>query len=69
MRREPVQSSNVTSVGYDAQTQTLEVEFQQAGLYQYFDVPQPVYEVFLSAPSQGQFLSQQIRGVYRYARM
>lgn len=69
MTRQPVVSSNVASAGYDANTQTLEIEFNNGGIYQYFDVPQAVYDHLMSASSPGGVLHDQIRGVYRYARV
>lgn len=69
MDRMLVQSSNVAEVGYDADTMTLEVLFKNGSLYQYFDVPQQVYEELLHAESVGRFLSAQIKNVYRYARL
>ena len=39
MNRTPVNSSNVSSVGYDPTSLTLEVEFHGGAVYQYFDVP------------------------------
>lgn len=69
MDRMPVDSSNVASIGYDAATMTLEVEFQGGSVYQYFDVPQNVYDAFVSCESKGGFLHQNIKGVFRYARV
>lgn len=69
MNRTPVTSSNLASVGYDASTQTLEIEFHNGGVYQYFDVPQGVVDALMSASSLGSFFHAQIRGVYRYARV
>ena len=69
MKRIPVSSSNVASVGYDLKTQTLEVEFQNGNVYQYFDVTQDVYDGLMSAESKGKFLNAQIKGCYRYARV
>jgi hypothetical protein len=68
MNRTPVSSSNLFAVGYDAASQTLEIEFHSGSIYQYFDVPQSVLDALLSAPSLGSFFSVQIRGIYRYAR-
>lgn len=62
-------SSNIASVGYDAETQTMEVEFTNGNVYQYFDVPQPVYEELVEAESAGRFLNAQVKGVYRFARL
>lgn len=39
MKRIPVSSSNLASVGYDETSQTLEIGFLHGGVYQYFDVP------------------------------
>lgn len=69
MIRIPVSSSNIASIGYDQKTQTLEVEFLKSGVYQYFDVPQAVYEEFISAESKGKYLANKIKGNYRYARV
>lgn len=68
MERKPVSSSNISSIGYDANTQTLEVEFNNGNIYQYFDVPQNLYDGLMAADSKGQFLSTQIKGNYRYAK-
>jgi uncharacterized protein len=69
MNRIPVSSSNISSIGYNQETQTLEVEFLKGSLYQYFDVPQAVYEGFVAAESKGKYLATQIKGNYRYARV
>ncbi len=69
MEREPVISSNVASVGYEPQTMTLEVEFLDGGLYQYFDVPEAEYAGLISADSIGGYLNHNIKGHYRYARI
>ena len=69
MKRTPVNSSNILSVGYDLSTLTLEVEFHNGSVYQYFDVPEAIYEALISAESHGTFLNTQIKGVYRYARI
>lgn len=69
MNRIPVSSSNVAAVGYDPNTQTLQVEFNSGSIYQYFDVPQTIYEALISAESKGKFLNAQIKGYYRYAKV
>ena len=69
MNQIPVSSSNIASVGYDAPTQTLQVEFVSGSLYQYFDVPQNVFEDFIEAGSKGKYFSAQIKGIYRYAKV
>jgi hypothetical protein len=69
LERSPVNSTNVATAGYDAANMILEVEFQNGNIYQYFDVPETVYEQFVHAPSPGQFLNTNIKGVYRYSRL
>jgi len=65
----PVDSSNIASIGYDPDTQTLQVEFSNGHVYQYFDVPEVVFREFLAAPSKGVYLHAGIKGNYRYARI
>lgn len=69
MNRIPVDSSNIADVGYDETTMTLEVGFHNGTAYQYFDVPQSVYQEFMSADSKGTFLNTNIKGNYRYAKL
>lgn len=69
MNREPVESSNLASVGYDPITSVLEIEFRSGAVYQYFDVPEGVFLGLMAAPSKGSFVWSDIRGYYRYARV
>lgn len=69
MNRIPVSSSNVASVGYDPDSQILEVEFKDNAIYHYFDVPQHIYDGLRSAESVGKFLHANVKGIYRYARI
>lgn len=63
MERQSVQSSNLASIGYDAENEILEVEFNHGGVYQYLDVPSDVYEELMDADSHGYF-SANIRNNY-----
>lgn len=69
MKRSPVVSSNVASVGYDAAAQTLEVGFNSGAVYQYFGVPVGVYSALMAASSVGGYLAQHIKGKYRYKQL
>jgi len=69
MNRVAVGSTSIAEIGYDQQTQTLEIQFRHGGVYQYFDVPVSVHEDLMAAPSQGRYLLDQIKGRYRYARV
>lgn len=57
------------SVGYDASTLTLEVEFKGDSVYQYFDVSETVYQELMQASSIGQFMHANIKNNYRYAKV
>lgn len=69
MDRIPVTSSNVVSVGYDPSGMILEVEFKNAAIYQYYDVPEAVYMALMQSDSIGKFLNSNIKSQYRYSRM
>lgn len=69
MDRISVQSSNVAEVGYDPGTMTLEVAFLSGSVYQYFDVPEVLFQEMLHSESVGRFLNSQIKENYRYARL
>lgn len=62
-------SSNVARISYDSSSSTLEVEFLNGSVYQYYSVPQNVWEDFKSAGSKGQYIHQYLKGQYRYARI
>lgn len=61
MERVPVSSSNILSIGYDQDSQTLEVEFTNMSVYQYHGVSPEVHEAFMAAESKGAFLHQTIK--------
>jgi len=63
------ESSNIARFAYDAPNTTLRVEFNNGGIYDYFDVPEIIFEQMKEASSKGRFLAAQIKGVYRYARV
>jgi len=69
MNRQHVSSSNIHSIGYDLNSQTLEIEFHSGGIYQYFNVPESTYNALMSASSHGSFFSRQIKGRYRYRQI
>lgn len=65
MERQPVSSSNIASVGYNPESETLEVEFLKTGkVYEYYNVPTFMYERMLQAPSIGIFFNTEIKNAY-----
>lgn len=69
MDRISVSSSNISSIGYDAESQLLEVEFHDGSIYQYSDVPQSIYDGLMNASSHGQYMHQHIRDQYSYRKV
>jgi hypothetical protein len=69
MNRVSINSTNIKSIGYDKLATILEVEFNSGDIYQYFNVPEYLYQQFLQASSHGQFLNDNIRYNYRYQKV
>ena len=69
MERNYVASSNIASIGYDDYTQTLEVEFLNGTIYQYYDVPSNLHEQLMQEGSKGRFLNTYIKNAYPYSRV
>ena len=69
MIREPVASTNIVSLGYDADTETLEVEFGSGSVYQYYNVGAAIYEQLAEASSKGQFINTYIKNAYPFSRV
>lgn len=69
IKRQPVESSNVTSVGYSRHLRALEIEFVRGAVYRFLEVPPRLHRQLLAAPSKGRFIAQNIRGRYRFVRI
>lgn len=69
MDRTPVSSSDLASVGYEATSMLLEIEFLSGSIYQYFDVPESEFQQLMQAASHGSYFSANIRNRYRYIRL
>lgn len=65
MRRSPVDSTSIASVGYDPASRTLEIEFHDGDVYQYFNVPAVVHRDLLAAPSVGRYFAHFVKTGYR----
>lgn len=69
MERQFVESSLATSIGYDPNNSTLEIEFKSNGqIWQYFDVPENVYHEMMNG-SIGSYFIANIRGKYQDAHV
>lgn len=70
MERQYVSSSNIASIGYDPVNMVLEIEFLNGAVYQYYDVPQSIYDGLMAADSHGKFFAAYVKkGGYRYAQV
>jgi hypothetical protein len=69
MKRTPVESSMIASVGYDEASRILEIEFNNGRVYQYADVPPEEYQGLMEADSHGRYFLAHIRDVYDYWRV
>jgi hypothetical protein len=65
----PVESSMLQAVGYDPETQTLEVLFNSGERYQYFDVPPEEYEGLMAAESKGRYMQSNIIDMYDWTQI
>ncbi len=65
MERQPVKSSNIRSIGYEAETRTLEVEYNAGGIHQYLNLSPKLHLELMKAASKGTYLSERIKNRYR----
>jgi hypothetical protein len=69
MDRIPVESSMLRSVGFDAESETLELEFVKGDVWQYFGVPLEVYQHLMRADSHGSYARSFVIGQYDERRV
>lgn len=62
IEREAVESSMIKSLGYDAETKTLAVEFQNGDVWHYTNVSQSEYDSLKSAQSIGAYFGKNFKG-------
>lgn len=70
MERQSVESSNIASIGFDAQLSILEIEFKVSGeVWQYPEFPDNLYEELMTSESKGKYFHMNIRGKYHEYRV
>jgi len=67
MERQRISSSNIRAIGY--QNSTLEVEFNNGKIYQYYNVPENIYHGLMNASSHGTYLASNIINRFRYKEL
>ena len=65
MIRQPVMSLVILSIGYDPEETVLEVEFKNGTIYQYFEVPEPIFLAVMASATPETHLDQHVKNVYR----
>ena len=69
MKHHAVKSSNITSIGYDPNTATMEVLFSSGALYRYRDVMPVDHHALVNAPSPGSHFAKSIRNRFKSERV
>lgn len=69
MERISVNSSNLSAVGYEAESGVLEVEFLGGAVYRYSDVPESEYDALMGADSKGKYFSANIKSKYAFVKL
>ena len=69
MKIQQVNSSDINSVGYDAEDHILAIEFHSGGFYQYSNVPDSVYRGLTQVSSKGSYFHQFIKNQYSFRRI
>jgi KTSC domain-containing protein len=70
MERIPVtQGRNISEVGYDAASQTLEIKFSSGGIYSYAAVPPEVHDKLIHDKSPGGYFATFIRPCYEFVHL
>lgn len=62
-------STSVAFVEYDAETNSLLIQYRRGAAYQYFGVPPDAFKGILDAESVGRYVAKQIARRYRFRRI
>jgi hypothetical protein len=67
---QPVDSSSIELVAYEAETKRLYIRFRDSGeAYVYRDVPPLAYTGLMLADSKGRYLNRSIKPRYKFERL
>ncbi|HEY7759746.1 MAG TPA: KTSC domain-containing protein [Burkholderiales bacterium] len=69
MDRKKVNSSGIRSIGYEASSQTLEVELADGSIWQYSKVPSEVHRRLMAAPSMVSYYRDNVEEEYSRRRL
>ena len=69
MERIPVTSTDIRAIGYDVDSQTLEIEFNTGAVYQYSGVPSGEHDGIMAADSKGKYFHANIKNKYSFVKL
>ncbi len=69
MEREYIESEMIKSIGYDASTSTLEIEFNNGNVWQYYDFSESSWFEMRSYGSFGKYFHKYIKNHYSENRV
>lgn len=75
MQRAPVTSSQITSIGYDAASKKLEIEFRSfkpgfsGSVYEYDNVPAETHAAMVGAESISKAFGASVKGKFEFRRV
>jgi hypothetical protein len=69
MERQSVKSSNIAAIGYDAESQAMEVEFKNGGIFLYSGVEPKQFTDLMVSDSIGKHFHSKIRSCHECRRV
>ena len=69
MQNTPLSESKIRSFGYHQPSRTLELEFLNGKIYQYYGIPENLCNAMKEADSMNEFFHLHIKNVYAFARV
>ncbi len=64
MKRIPIASEVLSSIGYDHEEAVLEIEFRNGRIYHYYAVPPSVYKALMASESAGNYFNHEVKDRY-----
>lgn len=64
----PVESSNISHIGYDPEKKVLSILYKSGGQYDYHDVSPEAYAALEDADSLGQHVAKHIKGKFSFTK-
>jgi hypothetical protein len=68
IKRLPVKSSAIASIGYHAEKKILEIEYISGEVYDYLNVPEHIFNELMQADSKGTFANTRIKDHYEFEK-